>query len=354
MPAGVCDIILENVQKGVTGKVLGSNAGDLPRGLYMISEATTQQKLQHDEFVAIRDYIYQKAGIWFADNKKYLIESRLTKRMGELGMASYKDYFYRIKYDSSQKEFEALMNVVTTNETSFFRNPPQLKAFADEVLPLVMKQKEQAGNGEKRLKIWSAGCSTGEEPYTISIILLEAVKSHQGWNVEILANDISQDVLYAARKGVYQEMTLRTTDPKIVDRYFIKEGKFYRIKDEVKRNVKFNHVNLNDSRQVSSITGCDMIFCRNVMIYFSDEIKRSLVKQFYKSLRPGGYLFIGHSESLHGISKSFQLEYLKSALVYKKEVAAAEMTAKARTEVADSYTNTMDTLAKIRQLLEKK
>ncbi len=320
----------------------------------MLSEATTQPKLQHDEFIAIRDYIYEKAGIWFAENKKYLIESRLSKRMGELGIASYKDYFYRVKYDSTQKEFEALMNVVTTNETSFFRNPPQLKAFSDEVLPLVMKQKAEAGNGNKKIKIWSAGCSTGEEPYTIGIILLEAMKSHPGWRVEILANDISQNVLYAARKGVYQEVTLRTTDPKIIDRYFIKEGKFFRIKDEVKRIVKFNHVNLNDTRQVSSISDCDMIFCRNVMIYFSDEIKKSLVKQFYKSLRPGGYLFIGHSESLHGISKSFKLEYLKNALVYKKEAAATEMAAKARTKVADSHTNTMDTLAKIRQLLEKK
>lgn len=319
----------------------------------MLSGSTTQPVLHNDEFIAVRDFIYEKAGIWFAENKKYLIESRLSKRMGELGITNYKDYFYRIKYDASSREFDALMNVVTTNETSFFRNPPQLKAFSEEVMPLIVKEKSN-GSGSKRIKIWSAGCSTGEEPYTIAIILMEMLKPISAWNIEILANDISQNVLYSARKGIYQEMTFRTTDPAIIDRYFIKEGKAYRIKDEVKRLVKFNQVNLNDPRQVVSINDCDFIFCRNVMIYFSDDIKKSLVKQFYRSLRPGGYFFIGHSESLHGISKSFKLEYFKNGLVYKKEAGATQVAAQAKSKVAYSHSNTMDTLAKIRQLLEKK
>ncbi len=320
----------------------------------MITGSNTQLTLSQEDFVAVRDFIYEKAGIWFADNKKYLIESRLTKRMNELGITSYKDYFYRVKYDTSNKEFDALMNVVTTNETSFFRNPPQLKAFSDEVLPQMLKEKSENKAGGKKIKIWSAGCSTGEEPYTLSIILMEKLKPLTSWNIEIIANDISQNVLYAARKGIYHELSLRTTEQAIKDRYFIPEGNKYRIKDEVKRLVKFNHVNLNDSRQVGSITDCDFIFCRNVMIYFSDDIKRSLIKQFYKSLRPGGYMFIGHSESLHGISKSFKLEYFKSALVYKKEIASAAAVNQTTDKVASSHSSTMDTLAKIRQLLEKK
>ncbi|MBD3381348.1 MAG: protein-glutamate O-methyltransferase CheR [candidate division Zixibacteria bacterium] len=320
----------------------------------MLTSNPTQPTLSNEDFLAVRDFIYEKSGIWFGENKKYLIENRLAKRISELGIATYKDYFYRVKYDTSLKEFDVLMNLVTTNETSFFRNPPQLKAFSEEVLPMIIKEKKESPGSIKRLKIWSAGCSTGEEPYTLGIIALERMHSMTGWNIEIIANDISQQVLYAARKGLYQESTLRTTDQRLIDKYFTKEGNFYRVKDEVKRLVKFNHVNLNDARQVGSFNDCDAIFCRNVMIYFSDDIKRSLVKQFYKSLRAGGFFFIGHSESLHGISKSFKLEYLKNALVYKKEATRVETTQKVTNKVADSHTHTVDTLSKIRELLNKK
>jgi chemotaxis protein methyltransferase CheR len=320
----------------------------------MLASTATQSKLRQEDFVAVRDFIYEKAGIWFADNKKYLIESRLSKRMSDLGISTYKDYFYRVKYDASNKEFYALMNVITTNETSFFRNPPQLKAFSDEVLPLLIKEKGSSVKGAKKIKIWSAGCSTGEEPYTLGIILLEILKSTIGWNIEILANDISQNVLYSARKGIYQKSTLRTTQQSIMDKYFIKNDNNYHIKDDVKKLVKFNQINLNDPRQVQTIADYDIVFCRNVMIYFSDEIKKSLVKQFYKSLRPGGFLFIGHSESLHGISKSFKLEYFKNALVYKKEASTAQVVQKTYNKIADSHSSTMDTLAKIKQLLNKK
>lgn len=320
----------------------------------MLASNATLPSLKDDDFITVREFIYEKSGIWFADNKKYLVESRLCKRMHELGIGTYKDYFYRVKYDASNKEFEALMNVVTTNETSFFRNPPQLKAFSEEVLPLIIKGKNIQSKGPKRLNIWSAGCSTGEEPYTIGIILLEVLKSTIGWNIEIIANDISQQVLYSARKGVYRDQTLRSTEPRIIDNYFIKEDKQYRIKDEVKRLIKFNHINLNDSRQTNMITDCDVVFCRNVMIYFSDEIKKTLVKQFYKSLRPGGYLFIGHSESLHGISKSFKLEYFKNALVYQKEASTVQKVKEVGSKVATSHESTLDTLAKVRELLAKK
>jgi chemotaxis protein methyltransferase CheR len=320
----------------------------------MLTSSATLPSLQDDDFKTVREYIYEKSGIWFADNKKYLVESRLCKRMYELGIGNYKDYFYRVKYDASNKEFEALMNVVTTNETSFFRNPPQLKAFSEEVLPLIIKEKGRQQKGARRLKIWSAGCSTGEEPYTIGIILLEVLRSTIGWDIEIIANDISQHVLYAARKGVYRDLTLRSTEPRIINNYFIREDKSYRIKDEVKRLIKFNHINLNDPRQTNTIADCDVVFCRNVMIYFSDEIKKSLVKQFYKSLRPGGYLFIGHSESLHGISKSFKLEYFKNALVYQKEPSTVQKAGKAGDTVATSHESTLDTLAKVRELLAKK
>lgn len=275
-------------------------------------------EISMEEFSLFRDYIHERAGIYFADNKMYLLKNRLAKRIQELNIKNYKDYFYRVKYDVTMKEFYHLMNLVTTNETSFYRNPPQLKSYAEEVLPTVVKEK-LASVGAKTLKIWSAGCSTGEEPYTLAILILEFLRSTSGWNIEIIASDISEDALAAARKGCYTELSLRTTPPEIIKKYFTPDEGKYIIKPEIKTMVRFGHLNLYDSRKLSMFSGMDFIFCRNVMIYFSDEVKKQVVRGFYNALRPGGYLYIGHSESLHGISKAFKLVYFRQALVYHKE-----------------------------------
>lgn len=275
-------------------------------------------ELTKEEFGQFREFIHEKAGMYFADNKMYLIKNRLAKRISELGLTSYKDYFYRIKYDVTMKEFSKLMNLVTTNETSFFRNPPQLKSFSAESLPQVIEQKMKQ-RGTKTLKIWSAGCSTGEEPYTLAIIVLELLKATAGWNIEIVASDISEQVLAVARQGIYSNMTLRSTPRDLVTKYFDQDDDKYIIKPEIKKLVRFGSLNLNDSRKLSMYSGMDFIFCRNVMIYFSDEVKKQLVRNFYNCLNPGGYFYIGHSESLHGISKAFKLVYFKNALVYQRE-----------------------------------
>jgi chemotaxis protein methyltransferase CheR len=279
---------------------------------------TKEVELTKEEFGLFRDFIHEKSGIFFANNKMYLIKNRLNKRINDLGINSFKDYFYRVKYDVTMKEFNNLMNLVTTNETSFYRNPPQLNSFANEVLPLLTKQKLSA-KGPKSIKIWSAGCSTGEEPYTLAMLIMEHLKSTLGWNIEILASDISEQVLKRAREGVYGEMTMRSTPREIVQKYFIKEKDQFRVKPEIKRLVRFGHLNLNDGRKLSMYSDMDFIFCRNVMIYFSNEVKKQLVRGFYNALLPGGYFYIGHSESLHGLSKAFKLVYFKSALVYHKE-----------------------------------
>ena len=287
----------------------------------MLQTENLNLELSLEDFVAFRDFIHEKSGIFFAENKKYLVENRLSKRMSILGLKSFRDYFYQVKYDVSQKEFNMLMNLVTTNETSFYRNPPQLTCFQDEVLPLVLDQKKKAGQ-PKRLKIWSAGCSTGEEPYTLGMILLEVLGEHTDWNIEIIANDISENVLYSARAAKYGEMALRTTPTPIISKYFTRDGDQYCVTENVKRLVKFSHVNLADRRKMMAMTDMDFVFCRNVMIYFSDEIKKQIVKGFYNSMRPGGYVFIGHAESLHGISKAFKLVYFKNGLVYAREAGS--------------------------------
>jgi chemotaxis protein methyltransferase CheR len=279
--------------------------------------ATNDPELSREEFIIFRDFVHEKSGMYFPEAKMYLIKNRLANRIKELGIKNYKDYFYMVKYDSGMKEFNMLMNLLTTNETSFFRNLPQLAAFSDEVLPLVLAEKKKELS--KNLRIWSAGCSTGEEPYTISMLLMEKIPDFSNYNIEIIANDISENVLQAARKGIYHELSLRTTPKNYIDKYFKKQGNVYHIDDRVKKYIRFSHINMTDSLKMSLIKNVDIIFCRNVTIYFSEEVKRKITKFFYNSLVKGGYYFIGHSESLHGISKAFKLVYFKNGLVYKKE-----------------------------------
>ena len=282
-----------------------------------VASGLDQLELKPEDFALFRDFIHDKTGMYFAENKTYLVKNRLANRMSQLGVKSYKDYFYMIKYDTTNTEFNALVNLLTTNETSFFRNLPQLQAFSDEVLPLVMKAKNE--KGDKNLRIWSAGCSTGEEPYTLSMMIMEKMPDHARYNIEIISNDIADGVLQAARKGIYHELSLRTTPQMYIDKYFVKKGNVYHINEIAKKYVKFSQINMLDQVKMSLIKDIDVIFCRNVTIYFSDEAKRKVVKSFYSSLVKGGYYFIGHAESLHGISKSFKLVYLKNGLVYQKD-----------------------------------
>jgi chemotaxis protein methyltransferase CheR len=279
--------------------------------------ALEQQELKVEDFILFRDFIHEKTGMFFAENKMYLVKNRLANRMSQLGIKNYKDYFYMVKYDTSMNEFNALINLLTTNETSFFRNLPQLQAFSDEVLPLIVKPKVASGN--RTLRIWSAGCSTGEEPYTLSMMILEKIPDNARYTIEIIANDIAESVLQAARKGIYHELTLRTTPQQYIDKYFTKKGNVYHINDNVKKLIKFSQINLLDQAKMSLMKDMDLVFCRNVTIYFSEDAKKKVVKSFYSSLVKGGYYFIGHAESLHGISKAFKLVYLKNGLVYQKE-----------------------------------
>jgi chemotaxis protein methyltransferase CheR len=287
----------------------------------MQGQADGELEMTAEEFTLIRDFIHERSGIFFAENKMYLVKNRLSKRMADLQIKTVRDYFYHVKYDLSMNEFHRLMDLVTTNETSFFRNEPQLQCFSDEVLPLIINEAMQR-KGTRPLRIWSAGCSSGEEPYTLAIQIMERLKSLSGWHVEIVANDISEQILQKARQGEYSGITLRGVRPDVLARYFTRTGDTYRVNPEVKSLVKFNHMNLNDPRKLAMISNMDVVFCRNVMIYFSDEVKKQIVRGFYNALRPGGYLFIGHSETLHGISKAFKLVYFKNALVYQKEATA--------------------------------
>ena len=220
-------------------------------------------KISDSEFTQLRDYIYAQCGIYIADNRKYLLENRLVNRLKQLNLKTFGEYYYFLQYDPGKKtEINRLFEVVTTNETSFFRNPPQLKVFEENILKEVFASLRKKNT--KKLRIWSAGCSTGEEPYTLSIILHEALRGElPSWDVKITANDLSERVLVSARRGTYNEYTLRTTPKPLVEKYFEQsgEGEPFKIKSQVKRLVSFGQINLNDRAQLKRVEPSQIVFC---------------------------------------------------------------------------------------------
>ena len=276
-------------------------------------------KISDEEFRLIRDFIYRQCGIFIAENRKYLVENRLSARIKELHLTSYNEYYKYLKFDvNKDEELNKLFVLVTTNETSFFRNPPQLKVFQENVLTdLITELRKQH---QYRLRIWSAGCSTGEEPYTLAIIINEVLKSEvNAWDIKITANDLSTQVLQAARTGIYNEYSLRTTPKELLPKYFTKEGQVYKVKEELKRMISFGQINLSNRDQLKRVERSHIVFCRNVIIYFDDDMKRKVINSFYDNLLPGGALLIGHSETLHNICRSFTLEHRPGCIVYRKQ-----------------------------------
>ena len=270
--------------------------------------------LPDDVFRLLRDAIYRRTGIWFADTSKYLLQKRLSPRARELNFESFQKYFYFLQYDPrADAEFDEIYDLVTTKETYFFREPAQLSAFVEEIVPDLLSRKSV-----KKIRVWSAGCASGEEPYSIAILLQES-RYFQRAGFEIFASDISNEVLVRARKGQYRDTAFRSTDPTIRDKYFTRQPDgSWRIGDDIRNRVSFGRLNLYDEPRVSLLGHLDVIFCRNVIIYFDDVSKRSVISNFYNRLVDGGYLLLGHSESLISLSTQFKLKHLINDMVYQK------------------------------------
>ena len=249
-------------------------------------------------FHKLRAIVYDRSGIWFADNKKYVLESRLARRLEELKIDDFDQYVMLLSIGPYREdEFQEMFNRITINETSFFRNGPQMMIFEQRVLPKLI----EARRGERRLRVWSAACSTGEEPYTLAIQVHRTLGIRLAdWRVEILGTDISERVLLAAQRGVYNDYALAATDPLVRGRYFRKVDGGHEIDPTVKSMVTFERLNLKDPLAGKRHGTWDVIFCRNVMIYFDDEMKQQTLKLFDETLADDGWLFVGHSESLRG------------------------------------------------------
>jgi chemotaxis protein methyltransferase CheR len=275
-------------------------------------------ELPEEIFRFLRDMFYQHCGVYFDDQSKYFVEGRLQNSLQRLQFDNFKDYYYFLKYDRrSQEEFSNVIDLLTIHETYFFREDQQLKAFTDEILPELLTIRASS----KSLRIWSAGCSTGEEPYTLSMLIMEN-GAFKDWRIEIFASDISHLVLQTARRGIYTGSSLRVMNPYHLSKYFHKAEHGYRIDDPVKKNVTFLHLNLLDTDKMVFINSLDIIFCRNVIIYFDQDAKKKIIATFNQKLNPGGYLLLGHSESLINLSTAFSLRHLKHDMVYQKHVGS--------------------------------
>lgn len=271
--------------------------------------------LPEDVFRLLRDLISDYCGIYFDESSGYILERRLNRRLKLHMFDNFRDYYRFLLYDRrKEEELAAIVDILTVNETYFFREMNQLKAFSDEISEEMLL----ANKTSKKLRIWSAGCSSGEEPYTLAMLLMEKGGRFRDFDIEILGSDINRRVLQTARKGLYRKNSFRAIDEYYLHKYFIKEDDGYRIKDEVKKLVNFNYLNLLDPIKVKLIGAMDIIFCRNVLIYFNPDSKKKLVYNFYQRLHDGGYLLLGHAESLINITTSFTLKHLKSDMVYQK------------------------------------
>jgi len=277
-----------------------------------------KHELASDEFHWLANIIHSNIGIKYSENKKYLFESRLSSRLGKLKLNNFGEYIDTFS-DSENNSLEVsyLINAVTTNETSFFRNKSQLDSLTDFIIPELIQRKKTSG--DRTIKIWSAASSTGEEPYSIAMLFDYKKSIPLGFSCDIIASDINDNVLAKAKKGIFSLHTMRNLPDEYRDKYFKPVGDEFELKSSLLSKVEFKKANLIDISLLKDFRNADIIYCANVMMYFSQEAKAKAIDNMYENLLPGGYLMVGHSESLHNTSKDFTLVNANGTPLYQKK-----------------------------------
>lgn len=274
--------------------------------------------MSDEAFFILRDYVYNNCGIYINESKKYLIESRISNRLSINKLNSFDEYTSFLTKNNNIKELHELIDSITINETYFFRGIEQFEALTKVIIPEIIRNKPEK---KKVVRIWSAACSTGEEPYSIAMMIQKHLQDeYSKVNFQILASDINNTVIETARKAEYYQYSVRNTPEEYLNKYFIIKDNTYYLKNEIRKMVKFSNINLYDSEQVRMVTGCDIIFCCNVLIYFDAVSRKKVLNDLFQVINNNGYLIVGQSESLHGINKDFKLVHFPKAMVYKKEI----------------------------------
>jgi chemotaxis protein methyltransferase CheR len=286
--------------------------------------STSYTVLRPDEFRMLRDLVNSQAGLQYDDGALVLFERRLGERVSALGLPSFSEYYKYLRFSSrGSAEIEELIERLVTSETYFFRQAYQLRSFQDELLPILARENAS----HRRLTVWSAGCATGEEVYTLAILVLES-RLFRDFNVRIIGSDISRPNVAFARHGVYRPGSFRVTPAEARRSYFEETAGGARVRDEVRRICHFGQLNLLDPGRTNVVGRVDVVFCRNVLIYFDERSRRSVIENLYERLVPGGYLLLGHSESLINVTTAFELVHLSEDLAYRRPLFAGRQGAR--------------------------
>jgi chemotaxis protein methyltransferase CheR len=274
------------------------------------TQICSMMKLSDNEYELIRQLVYSNFGINLTEQKRSLIVGRLQKSLQELKLKTFEQYYKHLVNDRSKKSLNDLINKISTNYTYFFREKAHFELLLNTALPAIINRLRSQNNRD--IRIWTAGCSTGEEPYTLAMLLMEYLgNEYHLWDGGILATDISDNVLGIARKGQYQSEKVNQLPPNLKHKYFSPSvNGIMTVKEKVKREVTFRRFNLMNP-QFPFKKPFHIIFCRNVMIYFDQKTRENLIKKYYDNIEAGGYLFIGHSETIGRTQQYFK--YLKPA-----------------------------------------
>lgn len=279
-----------------------------------MGEGAGPPAITSDEFQRLCEFFYRRTGMIFTESKRYYVERRIFDRMAATGATSFPQYFARMRMDLDG-EIEQIVNAFTVNETYFYREDHQFQCLTTDLLRLRLANNAR---GES-VRIWSAPCSTGEEPYSLAMWLLEKWPEVDDHNIELVGSDIDTRALKAAQDGIYGRRALMRLTPDLIERYFEQLGEeSWRVIADLRESIAFTPVNLIDPVATRAQGVFDVVFCRNMLIYFDDESRRLAAENLYECLKPGGFICLGHTESMSRISSLFEVRRYADAIVYQK------------------------------------
>jgi chemotaxis protein methyltransferase CheR len=274
--------------------------------------------ITEEDFLKFKEFFYRRTGISFERSKRYFVDKRLMERIEATRTGNFRGYFTLLRFQASGEELQQLTNIMTVNETYFLREEYQFKCLVDSILPQIIHRRVN----KDAIRIWCIPSSSGEEPYSVAIYLLENWPGIQEWDIEIISSDIDTSILRRARVGRYSARSVQYLPDPWLKKYFENVGDEYQLCDDLREAVEFTRVNLAEPSDTLSYRNFDVIFCRNLLIYFDDASRKTASETFYEALNPGGYLCLGHSESMSRISSLFEVRKFPEAIVYRKSLEA--------------------------------
>lgn len=270
--------------------------------------------ISEEDFRKFREYFYRKTGIQFEASKRYFVDKRLVERIEATDSETFRSYFMMLRFEADGHELQELVNLMTVNETYFFREEYQFQCLVNSILGEITSRKKD----DSPIRIWSIPSSSGEEAYSIVIYLLEYWPGIAKWDVEIISSDIDTDIIARARQGHFSDRSIQHLPPALLKKYFKPHAGGYQISKDLRDSVEFTRVNLSEAAEVRAYREFDVIFCRNLLIYFDDRSRQQAVETFFDALNPGGFVCLGHSESMSRISSLFRIRKFPEAIVYQK------------------------------------